>query len=364
MSTTLVTTTPAKIDPACQTSYESFIKNQLIASPTIPQHCNVYQGVGRFDTTRTHPECASKYESATDSYDAQLASITQPSCTGAAITGALCQSVRDNWQKDINFNFDPYQTYHYRLITSHGSLNVGPDDAFTWLASSTLGVARGCTLGCGRCEVTATGTAKLLYWPEATHTTTHDGAEPLVTAVTLGTTFTSPTVYVSYPGLHGSNACSEVGTNIGETILAIPPQSTLSSMYGLALPCGNVQPSDIKSLTAPFTYADLKEPVPYSIYSSQPSCQINLRTGRCNGTCSTTEPYRPILIIPDGVYRSVQPAWAECWHDVHGVEEIPVALTGTTAPAGKVTSAVTLKTTTSAAASPPKTSSTPAPTPA
>jgi len=85
--------------------------------------------------------------------------------------------------------------------------------------------------------------------------------------------------------------------------------------------------------TAPFTLGDLySQPVPMSVYSSQPWCgqwayshssilwADNDRIISMLGwECPTTRPYAPILIVPASVYASLDPAWATCNADLRGV---------------------------------------------
>lgn len=85
--------------------------------------------------------------------------------------------------------------------------------------------------GCGRCSIEG-GTVELLYWPPATSSM---GANVSVTgerklvAATLGTTLTSPTLYVSYHSLYATDACgNKVGSSLFDKIIAIPPESTIS----------------------------------------------------------------------------------------------------------------------------------------
>lgn len=122
----------------------------------------------------------------------------------------------------------------------------GNKTEWIWPTSSTMGNAPSCTLGCGRCAVTG-GTVQLIYWPPtATPTPTPTGMQgnnatmraratevPVVTVEALGTTFASPTLYIAYKSLYAENACGTVGTEIGETILAIATDKPLSSVYGM-----------------------------------------------------------------------------------------------------------------------------------
>ncbi|KAI6838390.1 hypothetical protein KC340_g5118 [Hortaea werneckii] len=79
--------------------------------------------------------------------------------------------------------------------------------------------------------------------------------------------------------------------------------------------------------TASFTVEDLyQQPVPYSIYSSQPWCATYLRDRGCGGTCPTTRPYEPILVVPEQILQDMQPEWSSCYGDIRGAYDPPIAL--------------------------------------
>ncbi|KAI7598367.1 hypothetical protein KC343_g16422, partial [Hortaea werneckii] len=149
-----------------------------------------------------------------------------------------------------------------------------------------------------------------------------------VTAVTLGTTFTSPTLYISYSNVYAANACNNIGSTITDTIVPIPTDKQLSSVYGGTLPCdAHMRYTQAWTATAPFTIEDLyQQPVPYSIYSSQPWCATYLRDRGCGGTCPTTRPYEPILVVPEQILQDMQPEWSSCYGDIRGAYDPPIAL--------------------------------------
>lgn len=102
----------------------------------------------------------------------------------------------------------------------------------------------------------------------------------------------------------------------------------MSSVYAHTVACdAHFRPTQVNTATAPFTVEDLHGTVPYSIYSSQPWCQTWLRNNGCSGTCPTTAPYKPILVVDNDLLRGLQPAWADCWGDIRGVYDPPIALT-------------------------------------
>lgn len=308
----------------CQNQWEKYISVQLAPSPTPPPHCDIDGG---FLNNRTKPACATTYDNSIESYMSWTSAITEPICTQASIGNPLCSSIRDNVQRDENYNFAPAAaTNQYVLYRSAGYVAYYADPAkgdfntsYSWPTASTLGVPS-CTLGCGRCAVTG-GTVDLIYWP-ATSTGNLSAPAPTapVTAVLHGETFTSPTMYISFGVVSAGNACGTVGPTITSTIVAIPTDMPLSSVYAGTIPCdAHMRPVQVWSATAPFNVTDLNAPVPFSIYSSQPWCASYMRDHGCNGACPTTAPYKPILVVPEVVLQGMDPSWASCMGDVKGV---------------------------------------------
>jgi hypothetical protein len=179
-----------------------------------------------------------------------------------------------------------------------------------------------------------------LYWPEATQTekgVEHEG--PVTVSPyhfsdtflhahsrqisTLGTVLTSPTYYVSYRSVYASDGCSGVGPTFYNTIVPIPGTEQLSSVFGGTLPCvAHVmnQFTQEWTATASFNVTDL-------IYSSQPWCATYQFEHGCKKECPTTEAYKPIIVVPEVVLQSMDPAWASCYGDIRGVYDPPIALT-------------------------------------
>lgn len=83
----------------------------------------------------------------------------------------------------------------------------------------------------------------------------------------MGTTLTSPTYYVSYSNVYASDSCGVLGTTVIDTVVAIPDEYTLSSLYITPVPGPHVE--YWFTSTTSFNVTDLNEPVPYSIYTSQ-----------------------------------------------------------------------------------------------
>jgi hypothetical protein len=176
-----------------------------------------------------------------------------------------------------------------------------------------------------------------MYWPPMTSTAganaTLTGEKPF-TVETLGTTFTSPTLYVSYQSLYATNGCGhKVGTPMYDQIIAIPTASTLSSVW--ARPLGGAvifyNGPGVLTSTASLNITDLHEPVPMSIYSSQPFCasyaQANAAQFELNSwDCPRDSPYKPVIKLPHDLLQGLDPAWAECAEAYGGVYDPPIAL--------------------------------------
>lgn len=79
--------------------------------------------------------------------------------------------------------------------------------------------------------------------------------------------------------------------------------------------------------TASFNVTDLNEPVPFSIYSSQPWCATYQYEHGCDKDCPTTAAYKPLIVVPEVVLQNMNPAWASCYGDIRGVYDPPIALT-------------------------------------
>ncbi|KAI7276917.1 hypothetical protein KC345_g6756 [Hortaea werneckii] len=318
----------------CEQQWESWISTQLTPAPTTPPHCDI--GAGIIDG-RPRPGCALRYDQQEASWSSLVSARGRPVCSQASIGNALCESVRDNYVHDENYAFKPKDADDAPYFSA-GYLGTWVDaragdfnTSYYWPTSATLGVPS-CTLGCGRCAVTG-GSVRLIYWPPATTTNyiSAPSTAPIsapVTAVTLGTTFTSPTLYISYSNVYAANACNDIGSTITDTIVPIPTDKQLSSVYGGTLPCdAHMRYTQAWTATAPFTIEDLyQQPVPYSIYSSQPWCATYLRDRGCGGTCPTTRPYEPILVVPEQILQDMQPEWSSCYGDIRGAYDPPIAL--------------------------------------
>jgi hypothetical protein len=132
-----------------------------------------------------------------------------------------------------------------------------------------------------------------------------------------GTTFTSPTIYISYDTLYASDSCSQVGSAYSNLVVPITQTDKMSS---LIFKYGWFTYSTGWS-TAPFHVSDLVPPVAKSIYNLQPACmsQYELMTleapqiqnlppdqFNCNAG-----PYSPIIAVPEEV-STLDPEWSAC----------------------------------------------------
>ena len=273
---------------------------------------------------------ASQCQSAWDAYESSLWSITyilaaetdgRPSCTRATITGDYCSSEVSNF-------LTPRSEFYTPTVNAS-------------IATST--VVPGCTIGCQKCRVTG-NSVKVLFWPPETGvsngSTRWANATGPMTADTLGTTFTSPTVYISFDQLHASDSCSAIGPSFTDKIVAITNSDDLSSIWGVSTRYGGFGALLSSSYsTAPYNYTDLlSTPVPYDIYARQPFCMTTLvshargwfpnmieEESSSGFLCSTTMPYAPILAIPPEVF-DLDPAWRACDGDLQGAYDPPTAL--------------------------------------
>ncbi|MCJ1462904.1 hypothetical protein MMC07_001508 [Pseudocyphellaria aurata] len=124
-------------------------------------------------------------------------------------------------------------------------------------------------------------------------TVTSNATKP-VTAIVNGTTFTSPTVYLSYAGVSAIDGCGRaVGRSHLGAVLSLDPNSVSS----MDLPHGP---------TSKFNFADLKKPYPSGVLQQMcfpaplESCSVD-----------TTSIYQPRLVVPDEI-RDLDRSWKSC----------------------------------------------------
>jgi len=127
---------------------------------------------------------------------------------------------------------------------------------------------------------------------------------------TLGTTLTSPTVYVSFQTVFAENLCTAVGGNHTGSIIGLAPQD-VSTIYG------NLLAKSWSYRQIDYQYLATSQ-VPISVYEEQPTC---------GGHCTTILPeYNPTLSMPPQI-RSLDAAWADCDLALYGIYDPPLALT-------------------------------------
>ncbi|KAK5713549.1 hypothetical protein LTR15_011249 [Elasticomyces elasticus] len=320
---------------SCQSQWESYASQQLGPNaPNIPSNCSYDQ----LAQTQTQPACFSAWEMAANAHQKSVEAITTPLCPQASITGAICTSLKDAYVGGQNGRIGPHVAPYAFTSAGYYSLAYPAYTGWTWPATQEF--APGCTLGCGRCAVTG-GEIQLLYFPPGL--SRHAATQPIV-ATTLGTVLTSPTYYLSFKSLYASDACSGVGTTIGSTIVPIPTDQPLSSMFATTVPCyAHVENNPWNGLvaygTAAFNVTDLlQDPVPFSIYTSQPFCVSQIADALCDPTaCSTGGPYKPIVVVSSQLLNTLNPAWASCSLDLRGLYDPPKALTPATTVDGVTT---------------------------
>ncbi|KAL9069417.1 MAG: hypothetical protein Q9157_006170 [Trypethelium eluteriae] len=338
--------------PQCQSLWDNYASVQT--SSVIP---NTADCTG----TSLDSSCSQAVSSAYSEYS-MLNSLQRnaPSCSQASVGSAACSIFYDqyisSWRganagdDPAGGNPNPYLSLGYQSTESvapNGSISVSA----YWPSASIL--APGCSIGCGPCAITG-GTVRLLYWPVPetgvlnSTTARANSPESPVTAFAFGTSFISPTVYISYQNIFASDSCGELGTTHSTTIVPLSDPAQLSSIYqtwGM-----------ITDGTAPFNYTDLNTPVPQSIYNRQPQCAswtgsyLALNQANPSGawtsnlTCPRTGAYAPILgksnaalglsnrslfeklDVPSTILQGIDPLWSNCVADIRGQYDPPYAL--------------------------------------
>lgn len=160
--------------------------------------------------------------------------------------------------------------------------------------------------------------------------------------VTDGKTFYQNRVYISVETAYATDSCGVVGsTHTGQMITL-----ESSDVYSM---CQAVFP--FNSATQ-FNFPDLNSPVPYQAYNCMADCGYYGTVGLLgagdyvNGVyyedpCDVVvgSYYAPTLAVPPQI-RTLDPAWATCSLDLHGLYDPPKALTTVTAEASPTTSAL------------------------
>ncbi|KAK5132497.1 hypothetical protein LTR08_009043 [Meristemomyces frigidus] len=182
-----------------------------------------------------------------------------PACSQASLSGTLCSQLAETYLASA-YMYGQSDGGEYGMQET--DIGTYPHDTYSYFWPTSSMFAPGCTLGCQACRITG-GTVQLLFWPPSTA----NRARP-VTSVGLGTTFTSPTIYISFDSLYASDSCSKIGTTFVNTIIPIINTADLRSLWGFSYFNGLMA-------TASFNMTDLfATHVPDDIYNSQPRCAL------------------------------------------------------------------------------------------
>lgn len=161
---------------------------------------------------------------------------------------------------------------------------------------------------------------RVIYWPVTTTganscrsngTTLTPTATEIRTIESLGTTFTSPSVYLSFRSLSAYDwGCyKQIGEGISNTIIAMAPES-LSSAVGWHLGRSAVS----------YNLADLNGYVSSAAYF-----RMQAYDWSGPGTIIYDDLYFPSVWMPDAVL-TMRPEWSNCDISQFGVDDPPVAL--------------------------------------
>jgi len=198
------------------------------------------------------------------------------------------------------------QTTLTATTTTYQTITAPP----TYSASSPCcQVTQVITEDCLQCSING-GTVQLLYWPSNTQNGSVETTAGPNVITTLGTTLTSPTVYISFQTVFAENLCTAVGGNHTGSIIGLAPQD-VSTIYG------NLLAKSWSYRQIDYQYLATSQ-VPISVYEEQPFC---------GGHCTTILPeYNPTLSMPPQI-RSLDAAWGDCDLALYGIYDPPLALT-------------------------------------
>lgn len=161
---------------------------------------------------------------------------------------------------------------------------------------------------CGNCTIYG-ASVQLNYWPTPSvlhnsNRTITSTSTRFVVAVVNGTTFTSPSVYLSYGSVYASNACRPVGNTYPGAVLTLQPNA-VSSLNGYP----DYTPRS-------FNYANLNRPLSASDFSlwcfSRPLSECG----------PIPDQYFPRLAVPEQI-RDLDPAWKSCDLSFNGTFDPP-----------------------------------------
>ncbi|KAK5736927.1 hypothetical protein LTR17_007071 [Elasticomyces elasticus] len=343
----------------CQSEWEQWASTQVIPFPALPSHPQCFPTIpsqylssdiqlANFSSYLSTPSCWKEWTSRTKAYYSTVYT-SSPICSQAAVTGSLCSALKDAYARGQNGMLE---------VPGYGGVGGYKSNRFsqgwlqsfgesTWWWPITRSFAPGCTLDCGRCAVTG-GSIELLFFPPGL---SHPATGP-VTASTLGTVLTSPTYYISFATVNASDACGAVGPTLTNTIVAVPTDFELSSVWGQPQASwigGALQQTFVLSDTAFFNVTDiLSTPVPASIRTSQVWCASSMFLNNDPKNCPESIVYHPQLVVPDAFLQSLDPAWVSCSADLRGLFDPPKPLTMASSAAGPTTPAVQATSTTPA----------------
>ncbi|KAI9711196.1 MAG: hypothetical protein M1820_002183 [Bogoriella megaspora] len=336
--------------PGCQSQWEEFVSdridygNSILSGSTVTRPPCTGQASGGFAAIAF---ICTDENAQWSSYNEAISSLRSlqtnpaPSCSQASIGAELCTSIRSVFINDLS----NWASQYWSNILGY---DVG--SAAVWsiysnsLTSATTPIntallAPGCSIGCQACGITG-NSVRLLYWPVSSTAASGNNQTGTLTVQAFGTTFTSPTVYISLESIFARDSCSGIGSTHGATIIPITDPAHLSSLW-------QTYPYMSAAAPASFNFTDLNDPVPQSIYNSQPVCWswTTDHTGEhgllpSSGECPTDTPYSPILVVPSQVLQSIDPLWATCSEDIRGLYDPPYALHGAPEAAGPTTSSM------------------------
>ena len=253
------------------------------------------------------PQCQSQWESyksvqAASPYAFYPFGAPHPACSQATTQPGQCASLQSQY----------IATWSYGEATALNQggdiITIGNDETSVTLVNGTSTTYErsswwpthstlfpGCTVGCMSCAITG-GKVQLIYWPEGTSMTpnisvTSQPSHPVSAipkditpsldqsfvqsvvriATGFGTTFTSPTVYISYAKIYASDSCSGIGSTYYNTIVPVTHSADISSIWASYVDDDIVGPS-----TAFFNYTDLNSPVSLVYHFIDPLSVTNI----------------------------------------------------------------------------------------
>jgi len=234
---------PSRV-PECQASWDAWYLGKHAKPPEEPSGCTYAYNTVISLQPLTCQAPLSSYEYSLTKYQTNRW-LDEPGCTQAAVTGSWCSTLVSellstmytrNEAKDGVVAVDYTTTVYTTTKASDGRVSTITTNSPFW--NPSLRLAPGCTLGCQSCQING-GTVQLIYWPPAsstyidgTYSAISGNHSDIQTIVTLGTTLTSPTVYVSFDSLWARDSCSRFGKTYFNEILAITQTANMSSLYG------------------------------------------------------------------------------------------------------------------------------------